>query len=143
NEKLEVQRLNTAAQRMLRIEKTEDVLNKDVTRLLPTEDFKAALMSGKTIDRHRLYLAEYGIYAELSAIHDREYGQVIVFLRDVTTEETERERKEKISQQTIETADKVIDNQMRAVQEIASLLGETTAEIKIALTKLKESMHGE
>lgn len=143
NEKLEVQRLNTAAQRMLRIEKTEDVLNKDVTRLLPTEDFKAALMSGKTIDRHRLYLAEYGIYAELSVIHDREYGQVIVFLRDVTTEETERERKEKISQQTIETADKVIDNQMRAVQEIASLLGETTAEIKIALTKLKESMHGE
>jgi hypothetical protein len=29
---------------------------------------------------------------------------------------------------------------MRAVQEIASLLGETTAETKVALTKLKESV---
>jgi hypothetical protein len=32
---------------------------------------------------------------------------------------------------------------MRTVQEIAFLLGETTAEIKIAMTKLKESLHGE
>jgi hypothetical protein len=31
----------------------------------------------------------------------------------------------------------VIEKQMRIVQEIASLLGETTAETKIALTKLK------
>ena len=143
NEKLEVQRLNTAALRMLRIEKTEDVVNKDVTRLLPTEDFQAALKGGKPVNRHRIYLAEYGIYVELSVIHDKVYNLIIVFMRDVTTEETERERKEQISQQTIETADKVIDNQMRAVQEIASLLGETTAEIKIALTKLKESLHGE
>ncbi len=36
--------------------------------------------------------------------------------------------------------DKVIDKQMRVVQEIASLLGETTAETKLALTKLKDAM---
>lgn len=41
---------------------------------------------------------------------------------------------------TIEITDQVINKQMRVVQEIASLLGETTAETKIALTKLKESM---
>ena len=39
-----------------------------------------------------------------------------------------------------ETTDKVIEKQMRTVQEIASLLGETTAETKIALTRLKESL---
>ena len=50
------------------------------------------------------------------------------------------EKKEKISSQTIEVADKVVDKQMRIVQEIASLLGETAAETKIALTKLKESI---
>ncbi len=147
NEKMEVQRLNSAAQRMLRIEKPEDVLNKSVTRLLPTEDFCKALTgdeAGKgAFNRHRLYLAEYGTYAELTIVHDKEYSLIIVFMRDVTAEETERQRKEQISQQTIETADKVIDNQMRAVQEIASLLGETTAEIKVALTKLKESLHSE
>ena len=34
----------------------------------------------------------------------------------------------------------VIDEQMRTVQEIASLLGETTAKSKVALTKLKRAM---
>ena len=40
-------------------------------------------------------------------------------------------------------ADRVVDKQMRIVQEIASLLGETAAETKIALTKLKESITNE
>ena len=53
------------------------------------------------------------------------------------------EKKEKISHQTVEIADRVVDNQMRIVQEIASLLGETAAETKIALTKLKESISDE
>ena len=64
-------------------------------------------------------------------------------MRDITDEETAREKKESISRQTIEVADKVVDKQMRIVQEIASLLGETAAETKIALTKLKESITDE
>ena len=61
-------------------------------------------------------------------------------MRDVTEEEKSREKKEIISRNTVETADKVVDKQMRIVQEIASLLGETAAETKIALSKLKESI---
>lgn len=64
-------------------------------------------------------------------------------MRDVTSEEDERKKKETISQQTVEIADKVVDKQMRIVQEIASLLGETAAETKIALTKLKETISDE
>lgn len=68
---------------------------------------------------------------------------LITILRDVTEEETERVEKEKLGRQTVEIADKVVDKQMRIVQEIASLLGETAAETKIALTKLKESIADE
>ena len=57
--------------------------------------------------------------------------------------QTEREKKEDISRQTVEIADRVVDKQMRIVQEIASLLGETAAETKIALSKLKESISDE
>jgi uncharacterized Fe-S cluster-containing protein len=64
-------------------------------------------------------------------------------MRDITDEQIEREKKEKISRQTIEVADRVVDKQMRIVQEIASLLGETAAETKIALAKLKESISNE
>jgi uncharacterized Fe-S cluster-containing protein len=64
-------------------------------------------------------------------------------MRDITDEQTEREKKENIRHQTVEVADKVVDKQMRIVQEIASLLGETAAETKIALAKLKESIQDE
>ena len=64
-------------------------------------------------------------------------------MRDVTEEYRIKEKKEAVNKKTVETADKVVDKQMRVVQEIASLLGETVAETKIALTKLKETISDE
>jgi hypothetical protein len=64
-------------------------------------------------------------------------------MRDVTEETKQTEKKYEFSRNTIEITDKVIEKQMRVVQEIASLLGETTAETKVALTKLKESLQDE
>ena len=68
---------------------------------------------------------------------------MVCSMRDITDEETQREKKEEITRKTVDVADKVIDKQMRIVQEIASLLGETAAETKIALSKLKESVTDE
>ena len=90
-----------------------------------------------------MFLAEYNRYVELTILYDRESHLLICIMRDVTDEENEREKKERIGRQTIEVADKVVDKQMRIVQEIASLLGETAAETKIALAKLKESITDE
>ena len=64
-------------------------------------------------------------------------------MRDVTEKELEHEKRIENAKSTVEITDKVIDKQMRVVQEIASLLGETTAETKIALTKLKENLTNE
>ena len=61
----------------------------------------------------------------------------------MSDEAAEREKKAEMRRQTTEVADKVVEKQMRIVQEIASLLGETAAETKIALTNLKESMRDE
>ena len=61
-------------------------------------------------------------------------SMVICIMRDVTEEEKERKRRGRdSSHQTVEITDKVIEKQMRVVQEIASLLGETAAETKVAL----------
>ena len=102
-----------------------------------------AQQTGRDIREQRAYLAEYKKYVEQTVVYDREYRLLICIMRDVTDEESEREKKENISRKTVEIADKVVDKQMRIVQEIASLLGETAAETKIALTKLKESISDE
>ena len=91
----------------------------------------------------RMYLTEYGRFVEQTIVPAEDGRILLCIMRDVTDEEDARREKEEISRQTMEVADKVVDKQMRIVQEIASLLGETAAETKIALTKLKESISDE
>ena len=45
--------------------------------------------------------------------------------------------------EAIDMAQQVINKQMTVAQEIASLLGETTAETKVTLTKLKQLIQEE
>lgn len=140
NDKLEVQQINVAARKILNVRSSSDVLGEQVVRILDPKVFMQVRESHRTIRNKRLYLAEYKKYVEQTVIYDTESNLIICIMRDVTDEETERMKKESISQHTVEIADKVVEKQMRIVQEIASLLGETAAETKIALTKLKESI---
>ena len=63
---------------------------------------------------------------------------IFATMKDITEEVHYNEKLDKLTDETIAAADAVIKKQMRTAQEIASLLGETTAESKIALMKLKE-----
>ena len=127
----------------MNIRSASDVLGEPVIRILDPKIYMDVLKSGRGVRDLRTYLAEYQKYIEQTVVYDKDYHLLISIMRDVTDEETEREKKENISRQTVEIADKVVDKQMRIVQEIASLLGETAAETKIALTKLKESISDE
>ena len=143
NENLEVQQINESARKLMNIRFSSDILGEPVVRILDPLDFVEVLDTGKSIHNKRVYLAEYNRYVEQSVVHDRESHLLICNMRDVTEEVEQRAKKENISRQTVEVADKVVDKQMRIVQEIASLLGETAAETKIALAKLKESITDE
>ena len=120
-----------------------DVVGDPVVRVLNPKVFMDVLSSGKNSYDARVYLAEYRRYVEQTVVYDKTSHLMVCIMRDITDEETEREHKEAVSRQTVEIADQVVDKQMRIVQEIASLLGETAAETKIALSKLKESITNE
>lgn len=143
NEDFEVQQINSAARRIMNIKYASDVLGEPVIRILDPTLFMGVKSSGRTVRDQRTYLAEYKKYVDQTIVYDKDSHMLIGIMRDVTDEVTERERKENISRQTVEIADRVVEKQMRIVQEIASLLGETAAETKIALTKLKESIEDE
>lgn len=143
NEQLEVQQINTAARKIMNIRSASDVLGDQVVRILDPSVFMTVLSTGRDVRDQRVYLAEYKRYVEQTVVYDRDSHLLIGIMRDVTDEEAEREKKENISRQTVEVADRVVEKQMRIVQEIASLLGETAAETKIALAKLKESITDE
>ena len=143
NEELEVQQINEAARKIMNVRSSADILGDQVIRIMDPTDFMEVRNTGRDIRNKMVYLPEYKRYVEQSVVYDKDSHLLIGIMRDVTDEQTEREKKESISRQTVEVADKVVDKQMRIVQEIASLLGETAAETKIALAKLKESIQDE
>lgn len=143
NENLEVQQINNAARKIMNIRSASDVLGDQVIRILDPTVFMNVLKSGRDVHNEQVYLAEYKRFVEQTVVYDKDSRLLVGIMRDITDEQNERDKKESISRQTIEVADKVVDKQMRIVQEIASLLGETAAETKIALAKLKESITDE
>lgn len=143
NELLEVQQINRAACDIMNIRSAADVLGEQVVRILDPQVFFEVLHHGRAVLEKRAYLAEYQKFVEQSVVYDRSYHILICIMRDITEIEKQRMKKEALGRKTIEITDKVIEKQMRVVQEIASLLGETTAETKIALTNLKESLRNE
>ena len=64
----------------------------------------------------------------------------LVLVKDISAREESLRALDAMRRETLETAQQVIDKQMRVAQEIASLLGETTGETKAALLKLKASI---
>jgi len=118
-------------------------LNQPVIRILNPTIYLQVMADGKNVHDKLTYLEDYGKYIEETILYDKTYNIIISIMKDVTVEEKSRLKKESLNKRTVEITDKVIEKQMRVVQEIASLLGETTAETKIALTNLKESLNNE
>lgn len=140
NEDFEVQLINKAACEMMKIKNQGDVLGSPVIRILNPTEYMNVFANNQNIYEKKNYLAEYQLYVEETIIYDRNYHIIMSIMRDITEDEHRRTKKEDTNKQAVEITDKVIDKHMRVVQEIASLLGETTAETKIALTKLKETL---
>lgn len=143
NESMEIQQVNGAVCRLMNIKDPKSVLGQQVVCLLDPLPFMEVHRGAAAVRDKRVYLAEYQKYVDQTVVYDKGYHIIICFMRDVTEEARARLIREEISRKTMEVTDKVIEKQMRAVQEIASLLGESTAETKVALTKLKESLSHE
>ena len=140
NEDLVVQQINPAAVKMFKLKDASDILHEHVVRILNPGAYQSIVSAALSSQQRKHYLADYGLYVDETILYDRQYHIVITLLRDITEQEQMRIQGTELKQQTVEITDKVIEKQMRIVQEIASLLGETTAETKIALTKLKDAI---
>ncbi len=141
NDSLEVQKLNQSAVKLLNLRHQGDILGEQIIKVLDPIDFIGVRNTGVSVRDKKVYLTEYKKHVHQTIIFDKQYKMLVCIMKDITEKEEERSKKEEISRKTIDTTDRVIEKQMRVVHEIASLLGETAAETKIALTKLKESIN--
>lgn len=140
NDELELQKINPKAKKILRIRDESDVMGEHIGRLLDPEPFEMVMLKKKDLMYEQLYLAEYECYVEQTIIYNREGHQFICILCDITADMALREKKLANQNQAFEIANDMAKKQLKIVQSIASLLGETTADTLIALEHLKETI---
>lgn len=136
DEDLKITELNAAGQKIFGISRAE-ALNKYLYELFDPRDFEFVLESYETILSKPLTIDEYNLTVEQTLVYLPNQHGVMGILRDVSAEKEQQESLYQLRVDTMNMAQKVIDKQMIAAQEIASLLGETTAETKATLTHLK------
>lgn len=137
---LKVQQINKAACDMFGISDEKDIKNCPVSGILDEFDFINMITQEKTKMKKNSYLTEYNLYLEQVFLYDKNNGLVICILHDITAE---KRRRNKLMDEKIKAAnmaDDIVEKQLRIVHEIASLLGETAAETKIAVNDLKDKI---
>ena len=140
NDDLEVQKINHEACRLLRVQDEKDVLGDQVIRLMEPEAFLRVRGNRKMLANEQLYLTEYGCYVDRTILYNGDCHLYICILRDVSEAMLQQEKKAEMRMQAVEIADDVAKKQMKIVQDIASLLGETAADTLIAINRLKETI---
>ncbi len=128
--------LNHAAQKFLGLTRSQG-LTHYIYEFFDISDFEYVLSTGKNIIDKKVTLSDESTAVETLTYLPKQHS-VMVILRDISAEEEKEKQLYKLRVDTMEMAQKVISRQMVAAQEIASLLGETTAETKSTLTKLKD-----
>ena len=102
------------------------------------DEFVHALREEGDIFESEVYIEKTDKYVKLTVTKIPDQHVLFGIMKDVTSIVNYNQQLDEVRQKTIRTADDVITKQMRVAQEIASLLGETTAETKVALVNLKK-----
>ncbi|MFV3013643.1 [Fe-Fe] hydrogenase large subunit C-terminal domain-containing protein [Clostridium botulinum] len=136
DDKLNIIEINPAAEKTFMLEKSL-VKNKPINFLISEEDFVKVKESKNSILGKKVTIHNYGLVFIESIIFIEKQNIFLLSLTDITEKEKNKKKLKTLKESSFSAAEEVIEKQMRVAQEIASLLGETTAETKITLTKLK------
>ena len=139
---LKISESNSLARKLLGIN-LDDPKGTYLYESINAAEFFQAVSGGKDVHRQKIYIEESKRYVDMNIILLPEHKTLFAVLKDVTDAVEYSKELDEVREKTLETTDAVIKKQMRVAQEIASLLGETTAETKVALLKLKNTLAGE
>ncbi|HKL13582.1 MAG TPA: (Fe-S)-binding protein, partial [Halanaerobiales bacterium] len=105
--------------------------------------FEKVWRSKDSIVHKKVEYEDYSLITEQTIFPIEEYGVIVGIFSDITEREKQKQRVQEMKELAAEKAEDVVHQQMKIVQEIAGLLGETTVETKSALHELTQLMQEE
>ncbi|MEG0857886.1 MAG: [Fe-Fe] hydrogenase large subunit C-terminal domain-containing protein [Terrisporobacter sp.] len=137
-----VEEFNPAAQKFFSISSLE-AKGMPVIMYLDEDKFQQVRDNRKSLIKDKIEVDEYNSVIIQNIIWLEEDQIYIWIANNVTKEENKKKEIQQMKMDTVNMTQDVINKQMLVAQEIASLLGETTAETKVTLTKLKKLVEEE
>ncbi|MGL4497765.1 MAG: PAS domain-containing protein [Planktothrix sp.] len=133
--------VNPAFCKLFNVEASE-IIGQPVTEILGNVDhFKTVWETNQVIRGRETEYPEYHLYIREFIFPIKEENIIGCIMSDITAEMERKKETDIIKAETVKKVNEVVDNQMKVAQEIAGLLGETTAETKISLLKIIEMVN--
>lgn len=139
---LNIKEINPIGEKLFNMTKDE-LRGIPIYSLIADNDFELVVKSCESMIKNKIYYSNYNYHAYRSIIYMEKQAALLVIYTDITAEEKRKFELSKLKHNAVDVTQSIIDKQMRVAQEIASLLGETTAETKVALMKLKKVLQEE
>jgi len=113
----------------------EEILDRPAAKFVHSDCFERAIIAGgRLMVKERIPEHSVSYRVGLFPIEGEDlYCGIFI---DISEEEEAKKQYRDLKAQTLERAQEVISRQMKTAQEIARLLGESTAETKVLLVKL-------
>ena len=139
DDQLRIIQFYEAAERMFNLP-AKDAIGMKLVKLFNSEYYEKVLNEKRSILNKKIEYPKYGLITIQNIIYIEELNCALGIIRNITMEEKLHRQHDRMRMEAMEIAQKVIDKQMMVAQEIAGLLGETTAETKVTLTKMRDSI---
>jgi uncharacterized Fe-S cluster-containing protein len=132
---LNIQDMSPSAEKMFNC-RLPGVVGKPLETIIQhPDDFIQVRDTGLPIAGKTLYIRD-DLITEQTIVRVPDENLLVGILRDVTEREHQLEHLNRIRTETLQRTQEVVNKQMRVAHEIAQLLGETTAESKMMLSRL-------
>ncbi len=135
---LNILEINPVAEKIFSMS-SKEARNKNIGEIMDPEFFEKALFKEAEVIRDTLESKDLSKLLNVTFFKVDRHDIVMAVIDDITEQAERVEREREIRRENLAVTQEVVEKQMRIAQEIASLLGETTAETKLALNKLKRS----
>lgn len=139
---LKIEEINPSAQEIFGFT-SDELVGGQLSHIIDDSDFKKVMDNKESIFTEKVVYEKYDYIAYRSIIYLEKRNALLVILVGITEEEKRKEKFSQLKQDMIGVTQEIINKHMRTVQEIASLLGETTGETKVAFTQLKQVLEEE
>lgn len=143
DEQMNIKLVNQSLCRMLKSDPQSLLGRKAADILGDVRDFQRAYAQRVEILGQEQAYPQFDLYVRKVIFPVADEKVVACIFVDMTSEWKQHTELEALKRQAIQEVRQVVDKQMSVAQEIAGLLGETTAETKVSLLRLLEMLRHE